>query len=71
MHICPARRCPRNVQDHLLMCGIHWHQVPADLQAEVWRCYNHGAGLVNGVPTRELVEAQRAAINAVNSRVRA
>ena len=27
-HRCPAKRCTRQVPDHLLMCGQHWRMVP-------------------------------------------
>ena len=59
-HRCPARGCPREVQAHLLMCGLHWRMVPRRLQravTEAWRC---------GTDLRALLTAQRDAINAVN-----
>jgi hypothetical protein len=61
-HLCPARRCPREVPDHLLMCGIHWRQVPAPLQRAVNAAYDHGRGL----GTLALAAAQTDAITAVN-----
>jgi hypothetical protein len=64
-HPCPARRCPRDVPDHLLMCGIHWRLVPGVNQRAVNAAYDHGRGL----GTAALRAAQIAAINAVNRRL--
>lgn len=61
-HLCPARKCPREVPDHLLMCGIHWRMVPAPLGRAVYAAYDHGAGLGSA----ELTAAQDAAIRAAN-----
>ena len=62
-HLCPTRRCPREVPDHLLMCGIHWRMVPRYLQRAVNTAYQGPAS----VGTPGLVAAQRRAIEAVNS----
>jgi hypothetical protein len=43
-HPCPATLCPREVPDHLLMCGIHWRMVQHSIQRAVNRAYDHGAG---------------------------
>lgn len=64
-HACPARRCPRDVPDHLLMCGIHWRLVPAPMQRAVNTAYARGAGL----GTDALYSAQMTAIRAVNNRI--
>jgi hypothetical protein len=61
-HLCPRRTCPREVPDHLLMCGIDWRTLPPALQRAVYAAYDHGAGL--GTPA--LLAAQRAAIEYVN-----
>ena len=61
-HLCPARTCPREVPDHLLMCGIHWRLVPPPAARAVYAAYDHGAGI--GTP--ELIAAQAAAIRIVN-----
>jgi hypothetical protein len=61
-HPCPARRCPREVPEHLLMCGIHWRLVPRAFQRAVNAAYDSGRGM--GSPA--LQSAQRAAIRAVN-----
>jgi hypothetical protein len=61
-HLCPARRCPREVPDHLLMCRDDWRLLPLPLQRAVNAAYDHGRGL--GTPG--LLEAQRAAIEYVN-----
>jgi hypothetical protein len=63
-HLCPRRRCPREVPDHLLMCGIHWREVPRDLQRAVTTAYDGGRGL----GTLALLAAQTDAIAAVNDR---
>jgi hypothetical protein len=60
-HLCPTRRCPRQVPDHLLMCGQHWRMVPGPIQRAVNAAY-YGPGL--GSPA--LLQAQRSAIDAVN-----
>ena len=71
-HTCPARGCPRQVLDHLLMCGADWRLLgglpggPA-LQRAVYAAYAGGAGMMpGGMPGPALVAAQRAAIDAVN-----
>jgi hypothetical protein len=64
-HPCPTRRCPREVPDHLLMCGIHWRLVPRPLQRAVYAAYQDG----RGVGTAPLLQAQKAAIQAVNDRL--
>jgi hypothetical protein len=64
-HACPATRCPREVPDHLLMCGIHWRMVPPPYARAVNVAYARGAGL----GTVALVRAQRAAIRVVNTRI--
>jgi hypothetical protein len=61
-HRCPAKRCPRQVPDHLLMCGLHWRLVPGPIQRSVNRAYDHGAGIYS----TELMAAQAAAIRVVN-----
>jgi hypothetical protein len=61
-HLCPARRCPRMVPDHLLMCGIHWRLVPGPLGRAVYTAYAGG----DGIGSPELTAAQAAAIRAVN-----
>ena len=61
-HLCPAKRCPREVPDHLLMCGIHWRIVPRPLQRAVTDAYDHGRGR----GTLALLAAQTDAIAAVN-----
>jgi hypothetical protein len=61
-HLCPARKCPREVPDHLLMCGPHWRLVPAPTKRAVNTAYDHGEGLGSA----ELTAAQDAAIRYVN-----
>jgi hypothetical protein len=64
-HACPARLCPRDVPDHLLMCGIHWHMVPPPMQRAVNAAYDHGDGLGSAA----LRSAQMTAIRAVNNAI--
>ena len=66
-HPCPIGRCPRDVPDHLLMCGIHWRLVPGVNQRAVNAAYDHGRGL----GTAALRAAQITAIKAVNRRLEA
>lgn len=61
-HPCPVRVCPRDVPDHLLMCGIHWRMCPHSIQRAVNAAYDHGRGR----GSLALLQAQRAAIRAVN-----
>jgi hypothetical protein len=66
MHPCPIRRCPREVPDHLLMCGAHWRMVPGPMRRAVWAAYGpHGEGL--GTPA--LRAAQLAAIGSVDDQL--
>lgn len=46
------------------MCLRHWRMVPVELQRAVWATYRPGQE-VNKQPSREYLEAARAAINAV------
>jgi hypothetical protein len=64
-HRCPIQRCPRDVPDHLLMCGIHWRLVPHNVRRSVNRAYAGGAGL----GTAQLAAAQVLAIRLVNERL--
>jgi len=60
-HECPARVCQRQVADRLLMCGQHWHMVPAAIQRAVYAAYRLGP-----IGSIDLMRAQHAAITAVN-----
>jgi len=43
MHRCVAIGCTATIQRGMLMCRLHWHQVPKPLQLAVhraWRSYN-------------------------------
>jgi hypothetical protein len=64
-HRCPAKRCPRQVPDHLLMCGEHWRMVPGPVQRSVNRAWQGGAGRYS----TELMAAQAAAVRVVNERL--
>jgi len=39
---CPVRDCKRERQPLKLMCGPHWHQVPAPLQRAVYAAWRDG-----------------------------
>jgi hypothetical protein len=65
-HPCPARRCPREVPDHLLMCGIHWRLVPPAIQRAVNAAYSPGGMRGAGLGSPALHAAQVSAISAVN-----
>jgi hypothetical protein len=41
---CPVRDCKRERQPLKLMCGPHWHQVPAPLQRAVSAAWRDGQG---------------------------
>lgn len=64
-HLCPARTCPREVPDHLLMCGIHWRLVPRPYARAVNAAYAGGEGL----GSTALLRAQQAAIRQVNTAI--
>jgi hypothetical protein len=64
-HRCPAKRCPRQVPDHLLMCGQHWRMVPGPVQRSVNMAWRGGAGRFS----TELMAAQAAAVRLVNERL--
>lgn len=64
-HRCPAKRCDRQVPDHLLFCGQHWRMVPGPLQRAVNRAWAGGTGRYS----TELVAAQVAAVRVVNERL--
>jgi hypothetical protein len=64
-HRCPAGQCIAQIAMRFLMCGDHWAMVPRPLQQAVYAAYDHGRGL----GTEELLHAQTAAIDAVNSRL--
>jgi hypothetical protein len=64
-HLCPARRCPRMVPDHLLMCGQHWRMVPGPLARAVNAAYRGPESV--GSPA--LIAAQSAAIRHVNQAI--
>lgn len=66
-HLCHARGCSTAVDPRLLMCAPHWRLVPRALQLAVWRSYRRGQELRKD-PSREYVEAARAAIEAVAQR---
>lgn len=44
-HRCPARRCPKMIRYHMLMCPEHWRMVPKATATQVWHEYHeHGIG---------------------------
>lgn len=63
-HTCHADGCDTPVLPRLLMCGRHWRMVPHALQAAVWGEYVPGQETRKD-PTRDYLDAARAAIAAV------
>lgn len=63
-HTCHAKGCEALVAPKLLMCLKHWRRVPRELQRAVWASYRPGQE-VDKKPSREYLEAARAAIEAV------
>lgn len=68
-HLCHALGCERPVAPAHLMCAPHWRLVPAALQREIWHTYRPGQER-DKHPSREYVQAQKRAIDAVASAVR-
>jgi hypothetical protein len=64
-HVCPVEHCILDVPNRFLMCGDHWHMVPIGLQRAVYAAYRRG----EGVGTLALMDAQNAAVQAVNERL--
>lgn len=63
-HHCHAKNCTKVVPPSKLMCLKHWRMVPRELQRAVWATYRPGQE-VDKKPSREYLEAARAAIDAV------
>jgi len=63
-HTCHAEGCTKTVPPRMLMCLPHWRMVPRELQRQVWDTYVPGQE-VRKDPTREYLEAHRAAVAAV------
>ena len=60
-HQCPGPGCKRRVPEHMLMCSIHWYQVPAQLQSAAlvaWRNWRLTGAM-------EHIEAVRATVKAI------
>ena len=45
-HACPAGNCAQQVENGMLMCPAHWHQVPKAIQNAVRAAWRGGAGEV-------------------------
>jgi len=63
-HKCPGPSCSRMVAGHMLMCRVHWYQVPPGLRSEVWDAWRGGAG----AGTAEHREAILAAIKSIGGK---
>lgn len=63
-HRCHAIGCEVVVDPGLLMCREHWFKVPRLLRRAVWRNYRKGQEITKD-PSRDYLEAARAAIDAV------
>lgn len=66
-HECPITGCRINLPASKLMCLADWRKVPAPLQRAVYAAYDHG----NGVGSLALLNAQQAAIHAVEAKLAA
>ncbi len=64
MHECAAMGCTRSIPKRMLMCGVHWRQVPRDIQRLVWATYRPGQE-EDRQPSPAYGDAMRAAIQAV------
>jgi hypothetical protein len=60
MHQCFAKECHERVPDHMLMCYVHWQQVPKHLQRRVYRAYDHGWGIGSDEHQKAVQEARKA-----------
>lgn len=66
-HECPATGCTREIRYGMLMCGPHWHMVPAPVRTAVWNAWDDGAGA--GTPQH--TAAISTAIRSVNEKLAA
>lgn len=66
-HECHATGCNAAVPPKMLMCLKHWRMVPRVLQRRIWATYVPGQEIRKN-PTAEYMEAQRAAVRAVEER---
>lgn len=64
-HTCHARGCGKPVPPKLLMCLRHWRMVPRDLQKAIWRTYTPGQERDHSLVTKEYLEVQPRAVQAV------
>lgn len=66
IRICPIDGCERGLQQGHLMCGRHWFRVPRNLRADIWRL----VATIEGLSSPEYGMAVRAAVDAVNAKVK-
>ena len=66
-HECHATGCVVEVPPKMLMCIRHWRMVPRTLQQKIWATYRIGQEIRKD-PTREYLDAQRAAVRAVEQK---
>lgn len=66
-HTCHAHGCTKQIKPSLFMCGRHWWMVPVKLRATIWKLYRPGQE-ADKQPSREYVEAAKAAIEAVRAK---
>lgn len=69
-HLCHAIGCSAHVPPRLLMCPYHWEMVPADIKKRVKDHYRVGQ-CDRRDPSREWMNAAKAAVNAVRGIERA
>jgi len=65
IHLCHALGCRTQVPRRMLMCRAHWRMVPGEIQEMVCEAFTPGQEEGSVRPSREWVEAARAAVGAV------
>jgi len=44
LHKCPGPGCDEQCPGDMLMCRVHWFQVPKHIRDEVWAAWDHRRG---------------------------
>jgi hypothetical protein len=69
---CPVPQCQRAKRPNHLMCLLHWHMVPADLQQTVWvhaRAMLAAKGMARLAALKEWGQARERAVSAVEEKI--
>lgn len=64
-HACHWPGCPRQVPPALWGCRPHWYALPKEIRDRIWKAYRIGQE-TSLTPSREYVEAARAAQDWIN-----